>query len=32
MCHFNNELRAGLQDVYDNYAHAGILLKWTSST
>ena len=27
MCHFfNNELRAGLQDVYNSYAYAGILL------
>jgi hypothetical protein len=32
MCHFKNELRAGLQDVYDNYAYAGILLKFNSST
>ena len=27
MCHFNNELTAGLQDFYNNYAYAGILLK-----
>jgi hypothetical protein len=33
MCHFNNELRAGLQDVYNNYTYAlNTLLKWNSST
>ena len=28
MCHFNNELRAGLRDVYNNYTYAaGILVE-----